>query len=125
VSPAQLAEALAAANELLRAHPLAAARLVAMDAESLVLEVYHCEWPPPSLPAFGRLYFAEPAYVQMPLRLEWGMTLRLCAGAVAGHLPSLPPAALTDAYVFELRAHDDSSPPAFVAAAGLRVETTR
>jgi hypothetical protein len=93
-----------------------------MDDESLVLEVYHCEWPPPALPAFGRLCFVEPTYVQMPLRLEWGMTLQLIDGA--GRLPSLPTAS-RDGHVFMLRAHDGSSPPAFIVAAGLRVEPSR
>ncbi|PCC71002.1 hypothetical protein SAMN02745121_02531 [Nannocystis exedens] len=125
MSPPQLAEALAAANELLRAHPLAAARVVATGGDSLVLEVHHCEWPPPSLPPFGRLCFAEPTYVQMPLHLEWGTTLQLFTGDVARHLPSLAPAALAGLHVFMLRAHDDSSPPAFIVAAGLRVEPTR
>lgn len=124
MSPTPLAEALAAADELLQAHPLAAARVVAMDDDSLVLEVYHCEWPPPALPAFGRLCFVEPTYVQMPLRLEWGTRLELLDDDGAGRLPSLPTAS-PEAHVFMLCTHDGSGPPAFVVAAGLRVEPTR
>ncbi|MFY0537137.1 hypothetical protein [Nannocystis pusilla] len=97
--------------------------MVAVDGDLLVLEVHHCEWPPPALPAFGRLCFVETSYVQMPLCLEWGMTLQLFDGDVAGHLPSLSSGALADAHVFMLRAHDGSDPPAFIVAAGLRVET--
>ncbi|MCY0988299.1 hypothetical protein OV203_14300 [Nannocystis sp. ILAH1] len=124
MSPTPLAEALAAADALLQVHPLAAVRVVAMDDDALVLEVYHCEWPPPALPAFGRLCFVEPVYVQMPMRLEWGTRLHLFSGSVAGRLPSLPTAS-PDAPVFILRAHDGSDPPAFIVAAGLRVEPTR
>lgn len=121
--PAQLTESLAAANALLGMHPLAAPRVVAVDGDLLVLEVHHCEWPPPALPAFGRLCFVEPSYVQMPLRLEWGVTLQLFDGDVANLLPSLSSGAIADAHVFMLRAHDGSNPPAFIVAAGLRVET--
>jgi hypothetical protein len=124
VSPTPLAEALAAADALLQAHPLAAVRVIAMDDDALVLEVYHCEWPPPALPAFGRLCFVEPTYVQMPVRLEWGTRLQLVEDDGAGRLPSLPTAS-PDAPVFILHAHDGSSPPAFIVAAGLRVEPTR
>ncbi|WAS93979.1 hypothetical protein [Nannocystis punicea] len=123
MSPVQLAEALAAANALLRTHPLATPRVAAVDCDSLVFEVYHCEWPPPALPAFGRLVFDAPTYVQMPVRFEWGMALHLFAGDTARHLPSLTREALVGAHVFMWHAREgDGSPPAFVVAAGLRVE---
>src|SRR5512138_3588113 len=105
--PEQLAAALASANALLQAHPLATPRVASADPDALVAEVIHVEWPPPHRPPFGRLRFLEPAYVQMPLVLTWGMSLHVFAGDALKLLPSLPRAAIEPgAHVFMWRELD-------------------
>lgn len=110
-------ETLVAANELLRAHPLAAVRLADWTISDCTacLEVYHLEW---GGLVFGELRFLEVSYLQLPSHTQWGYRIRISPTAV---LPSRGDMDGND-IVYELFAEDGAEPSAFIVAEGLVVQ---
>lgn len=104
-------DSLASANQLLRAHSLAAARIASWDVEhhELRLEVFHIDWPGQ---VFGVLRFSEVAYLQLPAETSWGYQLRVVTEA------SLP-SRINEDYgerIYELFTADGAEPSAFIVA---------
>lgn len=110
-------ETLAAANELLRAHALAAVRLKAWDGSDCTacLEVFHIEWE--GL-VFGELRFRSVSYLQLPSHTQWGYRIRISPEAVLASRGDLD----ADDIVYELYAEDGAEPSAFIVAEGLVVQ---